>query len=96
MDRVHVGNLGRTDYCRNIEVALVQPRRPDANRFVGKAHMQRIAVGLAVDGHRLDAQFLAGADHAQGNLTAVRNQDLLEHEFNASNFTANRLEARTA
>ena len=28
---------------------------------------------------RADAQFLAGANHPQGNLAAVRNQDLLKH-----------------
>ena len=81
MDRIHIGDFGRADHRRNVEVAVGQPRRPNANRFVGKAHVQRVAVGLAINGDGLDAQFLAGANDAQGNLTAVRNQDFLKHEF---------------
>src|SRR5664279_178493 len=92
MDRIHIRDFGRTDHRWNVEVALAQPRRPDAYGFVRKAHVQRVTVRLAVNGHRLDAQFLARANHAQGDLTAVRYQDLLEHEFVVSNFTASRIE----
>ena len=63
----------------NIEIALRQLRRPDADGFVGKAHVQRVAVGFAVNGHGADAQLFAGADHPQGNFSAIGNQDLLEH-----------------
>ena len=73
MDGIDVGDLGGADHRRNVEVAVGKPRRPDADGFVGKAHVQRIAVGLAVNGDGLDAQFLAGANDAQGDLTAVRN-----------------------
>ena len=30
---------------------------------------------------RFDPEFLAGANHAQRDLTAIGNQDLLEHEL---------------
>ena len=73
MDRVDVGDFGSADDGGNVEVAFVQARRADADGFVGKAHVQRVAVGLAVDGDRLDAEFLAGADDAQGNFPAIRN-----------------------
>ncbi len=39
----------------------------------------RAAVGLAEDGDRLDAHLAAGADHPQGDLAAIGNQDALEH-----------------
>ena len=73
MDGINVRNFGGADDGRNIEIAFVQARRANANGFVGKAHVQRVAVGFAVDGDRLDAEFLAGANDAQGNLPAVRN-----------------------
>jgi len=54
-------------------------RRADADGFIGETHGQRVAVGLAVDGNRADAQFLARTDHAQGNFSAIGDQNLLEH-----------------
>jgi hypothetical protein len=41
--------------------------------------VQRILVGLAVDGDGLDAELLAGAQDAQRDLAAVGDQDALEH-----------------
>ena len=79
MDGVHVGDFGRADHRRNIEIALRQLRRADADGFIGKTHVQRVAVGFAVDGDRADAQFFAGTDHPQGNFSAIGDQDFLEH-----------------
>ena len=79
MDGVHVGDFRRADHRRDIEITLRQLRRADANGFVGEADVQRIAVGLAVNRDRADAQLLAGADHPQGNLSAIGDQDFLEH-----------------
>ena len=73
MDRVDVGDFGSADHGGNVEVAFVQARRPDADGFIGEANVQRVAIGFAVDGDGLDAELLAGADDAQGNLPAVRN-----------------------
>src|SRR5579863_2635462 len=80
MHRVHIGNFGGADDSGNIQVAESELRRANADGFVGKAHMQRVAVRLAVNGHRADAELLARANHAQGNFAAVGNQDFLEHE----------------
>jgi hypothetical protein len=41
--------------------------------------MHRVGVGSRMDCHGLDAQFLAGAQDAQGNFAAVGDQDFLEH-----------------
>jgi hypothetical protein len=40
--------------------------------------VQRFAVGLAVHGHGLDAEFVAGADYAEGDLSPVGYEDFLE------------------
>ena len=80
MDRVGVGDLGRRDdrrRCSRYEAA----RRggPDADVLVGEAHVERVAVGLGVDGDRLDAELAAGRDDPQGDLAPVGDEDLLEH-----------------
>src|SRR5690606_15240070 len=54
-------------------------RRPDADRLVGVAQVQEVAIGLGVHRDRLDAELLAGAHDPQGDLPAVRDQDASEH-----------------
>ncbi len=83
MDGVHVGDFGRADHGGNVQIALRQLRRANANRLIGKAHMQRIPVRLAVDCDRADAEFLACANDAQSDLAAIRYQNLLEHDVKA-------------
>ena len=79
MDRVHVGNLGRGDDRRHVEIAVRQPRRADADGLVGKAHVQRVAVGLAVDGDRANAELPAGVQNAQRDFAAIGNQYFTKH-----------------
>ncbi len=81
MDSIHVRDLGGADYRGNVEIALRQLWRSNTNRFIGKAHVERIPVGLAVDRDRADAEFLACANYAQGNLAAIRYQNFLEHDL---------------
>ena len=79
VDRLGVGHLGGGDDRRHVEVALRRGGRADADRLVGELDVLRVAVGLGIDDHRLDAQFAAGALDAQGDLAPVGDQDLLEH-----------------
>ena len=71
MNGVHVGYLRRADHRRDIEIALRQLRRANADGFIGKTDMQRVAVSFAVNGHGADAQLFAGTDHPQGNFSAI-------------------------
>ena len=79
VDRVGAGDLGRADDRWHVQVAVGASRRSDADVLVGEPDVQRVLVGLGVHGHGLDAELAAGVDHAQGDLAAVGNQDLLEH-----------------
>ncbi len=63
-----------------LEVGLAARRRADAHVVVGEADVQRLAVGLAVDRDRLHAELAAGPDDPQGDLAAVGDEDLLEHQ----------------
>ena len=73
-----VGDLRRADDRRDIQIAARALGRPDADRLVGEAHVQRIAVGFGIHGDRPDAEIPAGADDAEGDLAAIGDQDLSE------------------
>ena len=81
MDRLGAGLFGGLEDPFGLEIALGGGRRSDGDRVVGLAHVQRGAIGLRIDRDRLDAQVAAGADHAHGDLAAIRNQDSLEHRL---------------
>src|SRR5205814_9013028 len=49
------------------------------DRFVGEAHMERIAVRLRIHRHRGNAQLLAGADAPQGDLPSIGDWDFQKH-----------------
>src|SRR5512139_3498965 len=51
----------------------------DVVGLVGLLHVEGVAVGVGVDGDRLDAQFGAGADDADRNLAPVGDQYFLKH-----------------
>ena len=62
MDGVDVGDLGRADDAGDVQVALEAAGGADADGLVREADMEQVAIGLGVDGHRAEAQFLAGGD----------------------------------
>ena len=62
---------GRDDR-RDAQVALRRGRRPDPDRLVGEARVERALVGGRVDGDRLDVELVESADHPDGDLAAVR------------------------
>jgi len=75
MDCVRARDLGGCDNARDFEIALAGGRGADADVVVGEADVQRLAVGLGVDGDGLDTKFAARADDAQCDLAAIRDQD---------------------
>jgi hypothetical protein len=76
MDGVDVGDFGGGDDGGHVQIAVGGARRADADGLVGKAHMERVAIGFAVDGDGANAEFAAGVENAQSNLTAIGNQNL--------------------
>ena len=77
MQRVAARRLGRADHVALVEVALARRRRPDADGAVGEPHPGALAVGGRVDGDGLEAELVAGADHAHGDLAPVGDEDSL-------------------
>ena len=61
------------------QVALRRRRRPDRDGAVGHFHVQRVAVGVRIDGDRLDPQPASGLDDPTRDLAAIGNQYSFEH-----------------
>jgi hypothetical protein len=78
MDRVGLGDLRGRDDRRDVEVGSGRGIRPDADVFVREPDVEGVAVGLAVDRDRANAELPAGRDDPQGDLPAVGDQDLLK------------------
>ncbi|GLQ39201.1 hypothetical protein GCM10007908_28210 [Rhizobium albus] len=76
MDGIRTGDFAGSDDLMDIQVAVTRGRRADANAFVGKTHMHRVLVGRGMHGNRLNAEFLAGAQHAKGDFAAIGYEDL--------------------
>src|SRR5579884_605658 len=96
MNGVYVGDFGGADDSGNIQVALRQLRRPNADGLVGEADVKRIAVGFAVNGNRLDAELFAGTDDPQGNFTAIGYENFFKHHTSAQARTKKLLTAEIA
>ncbi len=60
MDGVDVGDFSGGDDGGDVEIAVGGARRADADGLVGKADVERVAVGFAVDGDGANAEFPAG------------------------------------
>ena len=79
MHRVGTGDLAGGEQRRNVEIAVARGGRADAHALVGEPHMHGVLVGGRMHGDGRDAELLAGAQHAQRDLAAVCDQDLVEH-----------------
>jgi hypothetical protein len=75
MDGVATRALGDLDDPRGVEVALAGRRGTDGIRGVGRANMQRVAIDIAVDRDRADAEVVAGADDTERDLASIGDED---------------------
>ena len=55
----------------DIEIGLGGGRRADIDGFVCHLDMQRLSIGIRIDGNRLDSHPLRRPDDAAGNLAAI-------------------------
>ncbi len=79
VNRLSTGGLGRGDDRLNPQITLTRPRPTQVDRLIGAAHVQGVAVGIAVYRHSGDTQLARGAHDAAGNLAAVGNQQGINH-----------------
>jgi hypothetical protein len=70
------GPLGGLEDRADRQVRVDGQRRADAVRGVGHLDVERIPVGVGVDGHRLVTELADRPDDADGDLSAVRDEYL--------------------
>jgi CDP-diacylglycerol---glycerol-3-phosphate 3-phosphatidyltransferase len=80
MDGLRPGALRDIENTLDREVALGRRSRSEEERFVRVGDVQRSAVALGIDTDRADAELAKCAEDADRDLSAVGNEDLLEHE----------------
>ena len=80
MDRLRAGVPGRRDDPVGHQVALARRRPADMDGLVGHRDVARVAVGVGIDGDRLDAEPPRRLDDPAGDLAAIGDQDLGEHQ----------------
>ncbi|MPL82810.1 hypothetical protein SDC9_28759 [bioreactor metagenome] len=79
MHRLGAGLADRVHDLVDHDIGLVRRRRADMHRLVSHLHVQRVRIGVGIDGDRLDPHLARRLDHAAGDLAAVCDQDFLEH-----------------
>ena len=79
MHRVRAGLAHGVHDLVDDDIGLVGGRRPDMHRLIRHSHMQRLAVGVGIDGDRRDPHLPCGFDDAASDLTAIGDEDFLQH-----------------
>ena len=77
MDGLGIGDLGRGDDRRHVEVTLRSWRRTDADRLVGHADMLEVAIDRRMHGHGLDPEHVAGTQDTQRDFAAIGDDDFV-------------------
>jgi hypothetical protein len=79
MHGLRAGLAAGVDDSVDQEIALGSRRRADQHRLVGHFDMQRVAVGLGIDGDRLDPHAAGSLNDPAGDLAAICDQNSFEH-----------------
>lgn len=75
MDDVGVREFGGAQDTGGVQIAAGCCCRADAERFVHEAQMREAGIGFGMDADAVQAEQAAGARDAQGDLTAIGDQD---------------------
>ena len=79
MHRLCAGRAARLDDGVDLQVALGRGRRADAHGLVGFAHMQRVGIGVGIDGDGGNPHAPGRAHDACGDFSAIGDEDFSEH-----------------
>ena len=79
MDCLRPALLAGGDDLFDHQVAFGRLRRTDCDGAICQFDVERVPVGLRIDGDRLDPQLAGGLDNPAGDFAAIGNQDTLEH-----------------
>ena len=91
MDRLSASGPRGGDHVGGRQLGLRGRWRTDSHGRVGEAHMERVRVGVAIDGDRAAALGMRGADDTARDLAAIGDQDGPEprtHDLRSAQFGA--------
>jgi len=80
--------MGRLDDHVGLQIALSRRGRPDPDRFARHEHVRGKPIRVRIDRHGANAQILARPNHADGDLTPVGYQDLIEQRDASQRYVA--------
>jgi hypothetical protein len=86
MHGLRPGLLAGIDDPVDQQIAFGRGRRPDQHGVIGHLDMKGVTVGFRIDSYRLDSHAAGSLDHPAGDLTAVCDQNCLEHLVCLSTF----------
>jgi SAM-dependent methyltransferase len=84
MDGFRAADLGDVQDLADVQVGLLRGRRADMVSVVGFTYVQRATINVGENDDRLDTHFPASANDPDCDLTAVCNQNALEHRVELS------------
>src|SRR5205823_876066 len=79
MNSIDIAHFRRTHNAIDFQITFRAGRGADADRFIRQLNMERIDIGFGINCECANAELLARADDAQRNLSAISDQDFLEH-----------------
>ena len=88
MHGLRAGLAAGLDDLLHHQIAFGRGRRPDQNRLIGHFDVERVAVGLGIDGNGFDPHPPGGLDHAAGDLAPIGDQNSFEHVLFTCNLEA--------
>src|SRR5262249_17910992 len=68
----------------NVQIAVACGRRSNADTLIRQTNMHGVGVGGGMHGDRRNAELLAGAQHPQRDLSAIGDEDFIEHRLSAA------------
>ncbi len=75
MDRIGPSGRGDLEDLLGVQIGLGRGRRSHVPGLVGQLHVQRVAIEVRIDGNRVDAHLLGGADDPHRDLSPVGDEE---------------------
>ena len=76
--------MGFTGGAQNgvfIEIAFQSVSRADIDGHIRQTYMEGIGIGIRVNSHGFNVQFLTGTDNADGDFATISNKNAFEHRI---------------
>jgi hypothetical protein len=77
---IYVGDFGCGDNPIRSQVTIRTPGASDADGLVSELDVKGLNIGLGVNGEGFNAELTARADNAEGDFTAICDEDFLDHQ----------------